>query len=99
LLSLCRNFSFEPIREQIYIHRERDYFSYFLQAMSPQDEMNVIHYHIQWSSHASLDWKPFPTREEAIKLAEKLKFRDETYTIVTRDGDCERCNAVELNAA
>lgn len=57
-----------------------------------------IHYHIRWSSNSSLDWKSFPTKEEAIKLAEKLKKGRETYGIVARDGDCERCQELKLKA-
>jgi len=35
-----------------------------------------IHYHICWSD-SSLDWKAFPTREDAMKLARKIKKRDD----------------------
>jgi predicted RNA-binding protein with PUA domain len=49
-----------------------------------------IHYHIRWSE-SSLDWEPFPTKEEATKLAERIKKRNESYTIVERDRNCERC--------
>jgi len=49
-----------------------------------------IHYHIRWSD-SSLDWKPFLTREEAMELAGQIKKRNETYIIVERDDECERC--------
>lgn len=49
------------------------------------------HYHIRWSSDSSLDWKPFPTQDEARELAESLKSQNESYIIVERDGECERC--------
>ena len=44
-----------------------------------------IHYHIRWSD-SSLDWKPFPTKEEATQLAAQIKKRKESYTIVEHDG-------------
>ena len=49
-----------------------------------------IHYHIRWSD-SSLDWKPFPTKEEATILAGQIKKLNESFTIVERDGECERC--------
>ncbi|HMK23795.1 MAG TPA: hypothetical protein VK466_15795 [Terriglobales bacterium] len=49
-----------------------------------------IHYHIRWSD-SSLDWKPFPTTEEATELAGQIKRRNENYIIVERADDCERC--------
>jgi hypothetical protein len=49
-----------------------------------------IHYHICWSD-SSLDWKPFPTKEEAAELAGQIKKRNEKYLIVERDDECERC--------
>ena len=49
-----------------------------------------IHYHIRWSD-SSLDWKSFPTREEAAKLAGQIKKPSESYIIVERNADCERC--------
>ena len=51
---------------------------------------SAIHYHILWSD-VSLDWKPFPTKEEATILAGLIKKRNESFTVVERDGDCERC--------
>ncbi len=54
------------------------------------------HYHIRWSK---LDWKPFPTREEAIKVAKQIKKPDESYVIEERDDRCERCMALNLKAA
>jgi len=50
-----------------------------------------IHYHIRWSSVPFLDWKPFPTREEATKVADEIKKRAESYVIVERDDKCDRC--------
>ena len=51
-----------------------------------------IHYHIQWSD-SSVDWKPFPKKEDAIELARRIRKPNESYMIVERDGDCERCKA------
>jgi hypothetical protein len=51
---------------------------------------SAIHYHIRWSG-SSLDWKSFSTKEEATILADRIKKRNESFTIVQRDGDCERC--------
>jgi len=53
---------------------------------------SYIHYHIRWSD-SSLDWKSFPTKEEATKLAEHIKKPNETFVIVERYDDCERCEA------
>src|SRR3954447_19088640 len=50
-----------------------------------------VHYHIQWSTGPSLDWKAFPTREEASKTAESIKRRSESYFLVERDNGCDRC--------
>jgi len=54
-----------------------------------------IHYHIRWirSSESSLDWKPFPTEEEAMKAAGQLKRPNEIYIIEKHDNECERCKA------
>jgi hypothetical protein len=52
--------------------------------------MSGIHYHIRWSD-LSLDWKPFPTEDEATELAGQINTRNECYTIVGRDDECERC--------
>ena len=49
-----------------------------------------IHYHICWAG-SSLDWKPFPTKEDATKLAGQIKKRNESYNIVECDDECERC--------
>ncbi len=57
-----------------------------------------IHYHIRWSSDASLDWKPFRTDQEATKVAERIKKPNESYTIVKRDDECERCKEFKLRA-
>lgn len=58
-----------------------------------------IHYHIGWSSDSSLDWKPFRTKQEATTIAESIKKPTESYTIVERDDDCERCKEFELKAS
>ena len=61
--------------------------------------MNLgIHYHICWSD-SSLDWKAFPTREDAMKLARKIKKRDERYIIVERDDECQRCKEFKAKAS
>jgi len=57
-----------------------------------------IHYHIRWSSDSSLDWKSVPTKEEATKLAERIKKPNERYIVVERDGDCERCEVFNSKA-
>jgi len=57
-----------------------------------QHGIHHVHYHIRWSN-LSLDWKAFATKEEARKMAEHIKQRNESYTIVEHDGDCERCKA------
>jgi hypothetical protein len=49
-----------------------------------------IHYHICWSD-SSLDWKAFPTKEEAYDVAVTIKKPNESYVIVERGQDCERC--------
>ena len=54
--------------------------------------MSNTHYHILWSDSV-LDWKPFPTKEEAEHLARQIKKRNESYTIVERGEECERCSA------
>jgi hypothetical protein len=51
-----------------------------------------IHYHIRWSN-SSVDWKPFPKREDAIELAGQIRKPSESYMIVEGDSDCERCKA------
>ena len=56
------------------------------------------HYHIRWSN-SNLDWKPFPTSEEAAKFAKHLKRPNESYLIEERDSDCERCRAFKSQAA
>ena len=56
-----------------------------------------IHYHIRWSD-SSLDWKPFPTKEEATKYAGRINKRDGTYIIVERGDECERCKAFKSKA-
>ena len=54
------------------------------------------HFHIRWSSKAQLDWKPFPTREEAEELAKILVRPDETYAIEELNGNCPRCAASKM---
>ncbi len=54
-----------------------------------------IHYHICWSN-SSVDWEPFLTKEEATQLAGQIQKPNESYTIVKRDGECERCKAFKL---
>jgi hypothetical protein len=56
-----------------------------------------MHYHILWSGSA-LDWKPFPTKEEALKLGGAIKKRNETFTVLENDGECERCKAFRSKA-
>ena len=58
---------------------------------------SVIHYHILWSD-STLDWKRFATKEEATHLACQIKKLSESYTIVERDEECERCKAFESQA-
>ena len=53
------------------------------------------HYHILWAD-SKLDWQAFATASEANAEAERLKRPDEKYVIQERDGDCERCKALEL---
>jgi hypothetical protein len=55
------------------------------------------HYHILWSD-SSLDWKPFPTKEEALQLGGAIRKRNETLTVVETDGECERCKAFRSKA-
>ena len=52
--------------------------------------MSETHYHICWSD-SSLDWKPFPTKEDALELARLITKPNETFVIVERDHNCERC--------
>jgi hypothetical protein len=61
------------------------------------EDVTQIHYHICWSD-SSLDWKAFPTKEEAVKLAERVKKTTESYIIVERNSECERCKAFRLKA-
>jgi len=57
--------------------------------------MSNTHYHIFWSDSV-LDWKPFPTKEEAAHQARHINAKNESYTIVERDRDCERCIAFHM---
>ena len=59
---------------------------------------SAIHYHIVWPNSV-LDWKPLPTKEEAMHLAQLIKKPNENYTIVERDDECERCNLFASKAA
>lgn len=56
------------------------------------------HYHIRWSSNSSLDWEPFATKDEAMEMAGRMKRRKESYVIVERDDECERCTAFKSEA-
>jgi len=56
-----------------------------------------IHYHIRWSD-SMLDWKAFASEEEASHLAKNIKKKNESYAIVERDEQCERCNAFRSQA-
>lgn len=58
---------------------------------------STIHYHICWSD-STLDWKRFPTKEEAIELAGHIKRPNESYMIVERDGECERCKVIRSDS-
>jgi len=49
------------------------------------------HFHILWSSTPVLDWKVFQAKEEAESFAKTVLLKHETYAIVERNGDCERC--------
>ena len=49
-----------------------------------------IHYHIRWSD-STIDWKTFASKEEATEHARRIKKPNESYTIVERDAQCERC--------
>jgi hypothetical protein len=51
------------------------------------------HFHIRWSD-SSLDWKAFPTKEEATRLAALLKKPDQHYSIEEFDDECERCKVL-----
>lgn len=57
----------------------------------------VTHYHIRWAD-SKVDWQAFQTRDEAITEAERLKRREENYSIEERDGNCERCLSLNPNA-
>ena len=55
----------------------------------------MTHYHIRWAD-SKIDWQAFPTKDEAVLEADRLKRVDENYSIEERDGNCERCQ--RLNA-
>ena len=50
----------------------------------------MTHYHIRWAD-SKIDWQAFPTKDEAVADAERLKQVDESYSIEEHDGNCERC--------
>jgi len=54
------------------------------------------HYHIRW---LTLDQKSFSSSEEAGKLAEQTKKRNESYVIEECDDECEICKVSKANAA
>jgi hypothetical protein len=54
------------------------------------------HYHIRWDN-SNLDWEPFPTKDEALVEAERLKRVDENYSIEQHDGNCQRCSRLIAN--
>jgi hypothetical protein len=58
------------------------------------DRASTTHYHICWSD-SSLDWKACPTEEENAKLAGQIKRPNESYMIVARDSQCERCKELK----
>ncbi len=55
----------------------------------------MTHYHIRWAD-SKIDWQAFPTKDEAVVEAERLKRVDENYSIEEHAGNCERCQ--RLNA-
>lgn len=54
----------------------------------------MTHYHIRWAD-SKIDWQAFPTTDEAVVEAERLKRRDENYSIAEYDGNCERCERLK----
>lgn len=56
----------------------------------------MTHYHIRWAD-SKIDWQGFPTKDEAVVEAERLRRVDENYSIEEYDGNCERCQ--RLNAS
>jgi len=77
-----------------------DFFGPLNRKCSPVERRSITsqtHYHIQWSD-SSLDWKPFPTKEEAENLARQIKKSNETFVIVERDRECERCKALRAKS-
>ena len=60
---------------------------------------SAIHYHVRWSSDPYLDWKSLSTREEAVKLAMRIKKPNESYIVVERDDKCERCKEFKWKAS
>lgn len=52
------------------------------------------HFHIRWhdGSTARIDWEPFPSRDEAERLAKKLAKTSETFQVVEEsDASCPKC--------
>ena len=62
-----------------------------------ESSKSAIHYHIRWSN-SSLDWKPFATEDEATILAGQIKKRNESFTVVQRDDECERCKMLRTKS-
>jgi hypothetical protein len=56
----------------------------------------MTHYHIRWAD-SKIDWQAFPTKDETVVEAERLKRVGENYSIEEHDGNCERCQ--RLNAS
>lgn len=54
-------------------------------------QQQLPHYHIRWSSKATLDWEGFSTRKEAEASAKQLVRQQETFTIEEHNGTCSRC--------
>jgi len=73
--------------------------TYTGEAQDEIESLNLgIHHHIRWTSDSSLDWKPFRTKQEATKVAERIKKPQESYTIAKRGDQCERCKEFRLKA-
>jgi hypothetical protein len=54
-------------------------------------EPDTSHFHIQWSSRDSLDWKRFATRTEANEFAQQLVRSGESFTIEQIFENCPIC--------
>ena len=55
---------------------------------------SMLHYHIRWAD-GKLDWEAFPTEEEARLAAKQLMRPEETYVIMSLDGNCSRCTGFQ----